>query len=234
MLNSIQLASAGSYATHLPPKPSSAALLGLAMNLTKPQDLFALTAGDAVTKRNLFDLIQYSKVPGSPQWGGEEALINNTPQQGINWIGDPPACRAVIIKTSSGSYESDGWEGEGKAAYRYSFKVRSEKISYTEKANAVLIGQPQYQYPIILFTDGGDSWIFEGSFSVSEIEDRYVVLVRGSGYSLEQVPPQGETVVKVHPDGTGALKKTDRKPSASVAADGAPRFIWLPRMLGAP
>jgi len=39
------------------------------------------------------------------------------------------------------------------------------------------------------------------------------------------------TAVKVHPDGTGALKKTARKPSASPGADGPPRFIWLPRML---
>ena len=39
------------------------------------------------------------------------------------------------------------------------------------------------------------------------------------------------TAVKVHPDGTGDLKKTARKPSASLAADGLPRFIWLPRML---
>jgi transposase len=39
------------------------------------------------------------------------------------------------------------------------------------------------------------------------------------------------TIVKVHPDGTGALKKTDRKPSAGPEADGPPRFIWLPRML---
>ena len=38
------------------------------------------------------------------------------------------------------------------------------------------------------------------------------------------------TIVKVHPDGTGALKKTDPKPSASRAADGPPRFIWLPQM----
>ena len=42
------------------------------------------------------------------------------------------------------------------------------------------------------------------------------------------------TVVKVHPDGTGALKKTDPKPSANRAADGPPRFIWLPRMLEPP
>ena len=39
------------------------------------------------------------------------------------------------------------------------------------------------------------------------------------------------TIVKVHPDGTGALKKTAPKPSANPAAAGPPRFIWLPRML---
>jgi transposase len=42
------------------------------------------------------------------------------------------------------------------------------------------------------------------------------------------------TSVKVHPDGTGALKKMDRRPSANPAADGTPRFIWLPRMLERP
>ena len=42
------------------------------------------------------------------------------------------------------------------------------------------------------------------------------------------------TIVKVHPDGTGALKKTALKPSASRAGDGPPRFIWLPRMLERP
>src|ERR1700704_2762878 len=42
------------------------------------------------------------------------------------------------------------------------------------------------------------------------------------------------TIVKVHPDGTGALKKTDHNPSASPEVDGPPRFIWLPRMLERP
>jgi transposase len=42
------------------------------------------------------------------------------------------------------------------------------------------------------------------------------------------------TIVKVHPDGTGALKKTDRRPLESPAEDGPPRFIWLPRMLERP
>ena len=42
------------------------------------------------------------------------------------------------------------------------------------------------------------------------------------------------TIIKVHPDGTGALKKTARRPSENPAAGGPPRFIWLPQMLDAP
>ena len=39
------------------------------------------------------------------------------------------------------------------------------------------------------------------------------------------------TIGKVHPDGTGALKNPVRRRSANPAADGPPRFIWLPQML---
>ena len=42
------------------------------------------------------------------------------------------------------------------------------------------------------------------------------------------------TIIKVHPDGTGALKKAGRKPSGVHGAAVPPRFIWLPRMLSAP
>jgi transposase len=42
------------------------------------------------------------------------------------------------------------------------------------------------------------------------------------------------TTIKVHPDGTGALKKTVRSPSGAPVEAAPPRFIWLPRMLGVP
>ena len=42
------------------------------------------------------------------------------------------------------------------------------------------------------------------------------------------------TILKGHPDGTGARKKTDRKPSASRAAAGPPSCVWVPRMSGRP
>lgn len=87
------------------------------MELKKAQDIFLLSTGDVVTKRNLFDLIQYSKVPESQYWGGEDVRINNTPQQGINWVGELPACHAVLIKTRHGSYEEDGWANEDRTAY---------------------------------------------------------------------------------------------------------------------
>ncbi len=61
-----------------------------------------------------------------------------------------------------------------------------------------------------------------------ELQKAQVVRIKIEAVSLDS------TSIKVHPDGTGALKGTDRKPSASPAADGTPRFIWLPRMLGQP
>lgn len=38
------------------------------------------------------------------------------------------------------------------------------------------------------------------------------------------------SIVKVHPDGTGAPKKTALKHSDAAAVAGAPNCIWLPRM----
>lgn len=38
------------------------------------------------------------------------------------------------------------------------------------------------------------------------------------------------TTVKVHPDGTGALKKPDCKVLADRGADSRPKFIWSPHL----
>jgi transposase len=58
-----------------------------------------------------------------------------------------------------------------------------------------------------------------------QLQPEQIVRIRIEAFSLDS------TSVKVHPDGTGTLKKTAHKPSGSHAADGTPRFIWLPRML---
>jgi transposase len=58
-----------------------------------------------------------------------------------------------------------------------------------------------------------------------QLQLEQIVRIRIEAISLDS------TSVKVHPDGTGALKKTDRRPSENPAADGTPKFIWLPRIL---
>lgn len=59
----------------------------------------------------------------------------------------------------------------------------------------------------------------------SELQRQQVIRVRVEAVSLDS------TAVKVHPDGTGALKKTAHRPSANQGQDGQQRFIWLPQML---
>src|SRR5271154_1222012 len=61
-----------------------------------------------------------------------------------------------------------------------------------------------------------------------KLQTEQIVRIKIEAFSLDS------TSIKVHPDGTGALKKTDPRPSASRAVDGTPRFIWLPRMLERP
>lgn len=58
-----------------------------------------------------------------------------------------------------------------------------------------------------------------------ELQHQQLIRVKIEAVSLDS------TIVKVHPDGTGALKKTAHRPSADRGADGPPKFIWLPRML---
>ena len=60
------------------------------------------------------------------------------------------------------------------------------------------------------------------------LQQSQIVRIKIEAVSLDS------TIVKVHPDGTGALKKTAPKPSANPEAAGPPRFIWLPRMLERP
>jgi transposase len=62
----------------------------------------------------------------------------------------------------------------------------------------------------------------------ARLQQEQILAIRFEAVSLDS------TTIKVHPDGTGALKKAARKRSGVPAVAAPPRFIWLPRMLGAP
>lgn len=61
-----------------------------------------------------------------------------------------------------------------------------------------------------------------------QLQQQQIIRIKIEAVSLDS------TSIKVHPDGTGALKKTAHNPSASPVADGPPKFIWLPQMPAQP
>lgn len=56
------------------------------------------------------------------------------------------------------------------------------------------------------------------------LQTERIINVRIEAVSLDS------TIVRVHPDGTGALKKTANSPSGNREVAGPPNFIWLPRI----
>jgi hypothetical protein len=60
------------------------------------------------------------------------------------------------------------------------------------------------------------------------LQEQQIIRIKIEAMSIDS------TIVKVHPDGTGALKKTAPSPSGGREAAGPPRFIWLPQMLEQP
>jgi transposase len=61
-----------------------------------------------------------------------------------------------------------------------------------------------------------------------ELQRNQLIRIKIEAVSLDS------TSVKVHPDGTGALKKRGLNPSENPEEDGLPKFIWLPRIAGRP
>lgn len=57
------------------------------------------------------------------------------------------------------------------------------------------------------------------------LQEKQIIRVNVQAVSLDS------THIKVHPDGTGALKKTAHNQSVNPVVDGQRRFIWLPQML---
>lgn len=53
------------------------------------------------------------------------------------------------------------------------------------------------------------------------LQENHVIRLQIDHVSLDS------TIVKVHPDGTGALKKTVLNLSVNRVEDGLPKFIWL-------
>lgn len=58
------------------------------------------------------------------------------------------------------------------------------------------------------------------------LQEKQILRIRIEAVCLDS------TTVKVHPDGTGALKKRALNASENLPEDGPPKFIWSPRIAG--
>ena len=139
-------------------------------NLNNAKDILGLHANDLINKSSLYNIIVESKEPFSHAYLGREFEIKNSPQQGINWIGDDLVPKAVIVKSKFGHYHQDGIN-------EYAFKARNGIVNKYEKANLVLINQPKFNYPIFYFVEYGDMWKLLGLFKVDKIKTRSVTLL---------------------------------------------------------
>jgi predicted HNH restriction endonuclease len=132
------------------------------------KDILKMKKGDLLS--NLYMLIVNSKNPNSENWAGEEFIIHNTPQKGINWIGNYKKPFAVIIKTQKGKYAEDS-EGQ------YAFEATKGYVNKNIKSNQVIINQKVHNYPIFHFVQSGSKYILTGIYSVDKIFDKYVTLI---------------------------------------------------------
>jgi len=57
-----------------------------------------------------------------------------------------------------------------------------------------------------------------------QLQQQQIIRIKIEAVSMDS------TSIKVHPDGTGALKKTARNLSVNPGVAGPLKFIWLPRM----
>ena len=60
----------------------------------------------------------------------------------------------------------------------------------------------------------------------TQLQKKQLITVKIDVVSLDS------TNIKVHPDGTGALKNSENNRSDNLAEGVTPRFIWLPQMTG--
>jgi hypothetical protein len=132
--------------------------------------ILRMEKGDTITALDFYTLIVNSKKPDSENWE-EGYIINNTPQKGINWIGNDNNPLAVIIKSIDGKYAEDC---KGK---EYAFEAEKGIVNKKIKANQVLINQPKYNYPILYFVKKGKEFTLIGKYSVDKVLNTSVTLV---------------------------------------------------------
>jgi len=142
----------------------------------KIKDMLNMNTGDSISKSEMKKIITESKIINSSIYMGEEYIINDTYQKGINWIGAENNPLAVIIKSRPGKYAEDA------NCMNYALQSRKKRnsneveINKDSKANRVVINTKNKKYPLLYFKDEGKDWVFIGKYFVSHVNEKNVDL----------------------------------------------------------
>jgi hypothetical protein len=84
--------------------------------------------------------------------------VGNTPQKGINWLGNPPNYLHVMSRCAIHSGYSDRWLDASKEIFLYYLMVTNRgssnaKINLYSKENKALLDQREHGAPILLMID---------------------------------------------------------------------------------
>ena len=158
------------------------------------QDLLNLKPGGLITRENLTDLIMGSKQAESSYWSRNELVINNTPQQGINWICPPEKPKfksyhkitSVILRAINDQTHNDAWLDENTFSYAFrKDNKKNKQVNLQNTPNMVLKQQKRFKYGMYLFiNDPADdhNLLLAGVFDVIEcwdnLPDPHVILKR--------------------------------------------------------
>jgi hypothetical protein len=131
----------------------------MSVRFDRVSDILSVKKGDKIRKSDRFGLFTGKKV-------------GNTPQKGINWLGDYPDLFHVMVKCTLNSGYSDRWIDSNQEVFLYYLMIEKKGtehavINYNSKENKALLSQKEHSAPILLFTEiSGEMLNVEGRFEV--------------------------------------------------------------------
>ena len=136
----------------------------------------------------------------------------------------------MLFAASSGSF----WRGSQQSESVHIWKLMASLLPQ-EKNNAILyVTENGCKWRALPETYGNWHTIYVrmNRWSKNGVLARVFAALQAEGISQfnVEVVCLDSTSVKVHPDGTGALKKEESRRSEGHAADSQRRFIWLPHL----
>jgi putative restriction endonuclease len=115
--------------------------------LYEVNDLYDLSEGDIISKKNRNNLFTGRKV-------------NNTPQKGINWVGNYPDIELIILTSKLDSGYKDQWVDQYRYKFHYYLMINHRHtpkatLEKNRKENLILLEYQKHNAPILVLINKG-------------------------------------------------------------------------------